>query len=418
LNILFIDFNPVGKGSYWRARHFGQNLAARGHAVTLIVTSRDRRFGIRSSDLEGLRLVEMPDLFTGSLRSGWDLWNILNRIAWVHQREFDIVHAIQARPTVLFPALYLRYVKGVPLVLDWVDWFGRGGSVEERSNPLTRAVLRPVETFLDEKFRTRAEGTIVICTTLFEKAIDLGVPPESILFLPDGADTNRLRPINQQEARQRVGLPSDVTFVGHVGSMFPRDARLLAQAFDLVHKRLPSARLLIIGHCAIEFRRLVQAPGAVIQTGFVEDRCLNDYLASCDVCLLPLKDTGANRGRRPLKLNDYMAVGRPTVSTAVGDIPGLFKEETIGYLAEDDPEHFASKIVQLLENPGLRDVIGERARQVAERRFSWVRLTDQLEAFYRRIFGRDSLSHETGSSHSVGWTRGQDDSRMKERPNG
>jgi len=400
VNILFIDFNRVGKGSYWRARQFGQNLAARGHAVTLIVTSRDRRFGIRTSDLEGLRLVEMPDLFTGSLRSGWDLWNILNRIARVRKMQFDIVHAIQARPTVLVPALYLKYVKGVPLVLDWVDWLGRGGSVEERTHPLTRAALRPVETFLDEKFRTCADGTIVICTTLLEKAIDLGVPPESILLLPDGADTNRLRPIDQQEARQRIGLPGDVTLVGHIGSMFPRDAQLLAQAFDLVHKRLSSVRLLIIGHCAIEFRRLVQAPGAVIQTGVIEDRYLNDYLASCDVCLLPLKDTGANRGRRPLKLNDYMAVGRPTVSTAVGDIPALFKEEAIGYLAEDQPESFASQIVQLLGNPDLRAAIGERARQVAERRFSWVRLTDQLETFYRQIFGHDFPLNGTGSSQT------------------
>lgn len=391
MNILFIVLNWIGKGGYWRARHFGLDLAARGHTVTLIATSRHRRVGIRTSDLDGVTLVEMPDLFTGPLRSGWDLWNVLNRIVWVRKRKFDIVHAIQTRPTVLFPALYLKYVRGVSLVLDWSDWFGRGGSVEERSNPIMRALLRPVETFFDEKFRTCADGTVVICTTLREKAIALGVPPETLVLLPDGADTSRLRPINQLKARHRLGLPMDVLFVGHIGSIFPRDAELMAQAFDLVRKQVPTVQLLIIGYCPIEIRQLVQTPEAVIQTGFIEDRYVNDYLASCDICLLPLKDTNANRGRRPLKLNDYMAVGRPTVSTAVGDVAAIFKEEAIGLLAADEPESFAAQIVRLLQDPDLRIAMGQQARQVAKTRFSWARLTDELEAFYKRVLEQDSL---------------------------
>jgi glycosyltransferase involved in cell wall biosynthesis len=385
VNILFIVLNWVGKGSYWRARHFSQHLAARGHTVTVIATSRGRRAGIRVSDLDGATLVEMPDLFTGSLRSGWDLWNALNRITWVRKRNFDVVHAIQARPTVLFPALYLKYVRGVPLVMDWSDWFGRGGSVEERPNPVMRALLRPVETFFDESFRTRADGTVVICTTLREKAIALGVPPETILLLPDGAQTHRLRPVEHATARRRLGLPLDVPIVGHIGSIFRRDAELMGCAFDLVYKQVPGARLLIIGYCPIEIRQLVQTPEAVIQTGFIEEEHLNDYLASCDVCWLPLNDTNANRGRRPLKLHDYMAVGRPTVATAVGDVTALFEEEAIGLLAADRPEPFAAQTVHLLQNPDLRVTMGQRARQVAETRFNWVRLTDELETFYKQV---------------------------------
>ena len=55
-------------------------------------------------------------------------------------------------------------------------------------------------------------------------------------------------------------------------------------------------------------------------------------------------------------------------------------------------------LLRLLENPNLRAAIGERARQVAEVRFNWVRLTDQLETFYQRIVGHDSLLHGTGRS--------------------
>jgi glycosyltransferase involved in cell wall biosynthesis len=385
MKILFIVLNWVGKGGYWRAHNFGQQLAARGHNVTVIATSRQRRMGIQEKNLHGVTLVETPDLFRGSLRSGWDLWNTLNRILWLRKRDYDIVHAIQARPTVLFPALYLKYLQGVPLVMDWSDWFGRGGSVEERPNRVVRAIVRPVETFFDERFRTRADGTAVICTTLRDKAIALGVDPETVLLLTDGADTTRPYPVTPADARRRLGLPPDVPIVGHIGAIFWQDAELMTNAFDLVREQLPDARLLIIGYCPVDISQLVEAPQAVIQTGFVEEHDLNDYLASCDVCWLPLKNTTANRGRRPLKLNDYMATGRPTVATAVGDVTALLQEEPIGLLADDQPESIATQTVRLLRDRDLRSEMGRHARHVAETRFNWSQLTDQLEAFYVRV---------------------------------
>jgi glycosyltransferase involved in cell wall biosynthesis len=393
VNILFIVYNWVGQGGYWRARHFGQHLATRGHTVTAIATSRNRRVGIHVSNLDGVTLVEMPDLLTGSLRSGWDLWNMLNRIAWVRKRSFDITHVIQARPTALLPALYLKYARDVSLVMDWSDWFGRGGSVEERPNPVVRALLRPVETFFDERFRTCADGSVVICTTLHDKAIALGVPPETILLLPDGAETNRLHPTEHAEARRRLDLPLGVPIIGYIGSIFPRDAELMAHAFDLVCEWIPDVRLLVMGYCPIQIRQLVRTPEAIIQTGFIEEQYLNDYLASCDVCWLPLEDTNANRGRRPLKLNDYMAVGRPTVATSVGDVATLFNEEAIGLLAADKPEPFAVQTMRLLQDQDLRIAMGQHARQVAETRFSWVQLTDKLETFYRKVLDHRQTEH-------------------------
>jgi hypothetical protein len=112
VNILFLDLNLIGKGSFRRALRFGQTLAPRGHNITLLATSPGRRSGIEKRYLDGVMLLEMPDLFSGSLRSGWDLWNTVNRIAQVRKRKFHMVHAIQTRPTVLLPALYAKHILG------------------------------------------------------------------------------------------------------------------------------------------------------------------------------------------------------------------------------------------------------------------------------------------------------------------
>ena len=67
----------------------------------------------------------------------------------------------RARPVVLFPAL-IAQKQGAKLVMDWADLFGRGGSVEERPNPLLRTILRPLRRSSRARFRTRADGSIVI----------------------------------------------------------------------------------------------------------------------------------------------------------------------------------------------------------------------------------------------------------------
>ena len=122
----------------WRALAFAQTISRQGHQVTLIATSQERRSRTLKYLQDDVTIVETPDLFSGSLRSGWDPWNSLHRIAWAHGQRIDLVHAFELRPTVLAPSLYMKFARRTPFVSDWADWFGKGGSVEERPNPLLR----------------------------------------------------------------------------------------------------------------------------------------------------------------------------------------------------------------------------------------------------------------------------------------
>jgi len=334
---------------------------------------------------EGLTVIEMPDLLWGSLRSGWDPWESLVRILWLRRQTFDLIHAFEARPTVLLPVLYLQIFRNIPLVMDWSDWFGRGGSVEERPNMLVRTTLRPLETFFEEHFRTRAVGTTVICSTLCNKEIALGVEPATIILLRNGVDVDGLRPRERNACRTLMGLSDDLLIIGYLGAIFQRDAQLMATAFDRIHDILPSARLLLMGYMNMPIEKMVAAPEAVIRTGSLDIDLLNSYLAACDICWLPLCDSGANRGRLPLKLSDYMAVGRPIVATCVGDLTDVLQTYPMGLLAQDTPEVLAEAVLTLLHDPIRRVGLGQMARTVAETVFDWRLIVTELERFYERI---------------------------------
>jgi glycosyltransferase involved in cell wall biosynthesis len=380
VRILHIVFNQVGRGTYWRAFHFGRVLAARGHQVTLMAMSPRARFRMQTSETCGLRLVETPDWLPGSLRSGWDLWDTARRMRWLDNEHFDIVHAFEARPVVIYPALRAQR-QGAKLVMDWADWFGRGGLVEERPGRLTRAVLRPVETYFEERFRMQADGTTVISTCLRNYAVRLGVLPESIRLLRNGCD-EMVMPLERNRARRLTGLPPEALLIGYAGGAFWQDAEFMVEALNRLTAVEPKARLLLVGQFNRGIESRLDNPEAVIRTGPVAYAKMFDYLAACDLCWLPLRDTGANRARWPMKLNDYMTVGRPVLATAVGDMADVIVQHGFGVVASDDPTEFSTEALALLVDAERRGVMGEAARYAAMS-LTWERLAYTLESTYQ-----------------------------------
>jgi glycosyltransferase involved in cell wall biosynthesis len=284
---------------------------------------------------------------------------------------------------VLYPALAAQR-RGAKLIMDLCDWFGRGGSVEERPNGLVRAMLRPLETFFEEHYRTRADGTLAINAFLRKRAIDLGVKPECTEVIRNGAVTH-IAPTDRLAARREFGLPLEAPTIGYVGNIYTRDAELMAAAFDRVRRAMPDARLLLVGYFNRRIETWLEDAASVIRTGAVTFEQVYAYLSACDVCWLPLRDSGANRGRWPGKLNDYMTVGRAVVATAVGDLAEVIPQYRIGVVTRDDADEFARQTVELLHDARRREQMGKQARHAAEGDWSWARKTDTLENFYRRV---------------------------------
>jgi glycosyltransferase involved in cell wall biosynthesis len=384
MKILYLLFNQAGQGTYWRAYHLARCLVRRGHVLTLVVTSRKKRLGWEVKEQDGILQIETGDLLWGSLRSGWDPWNALLRILALRGREFDLVHAFESRPVVIFPALYLTGRQRKPLFMDWGDWFGRGGSVEERPDPIQRAVLRPVETYFENHYRTRAVGTTVINTVLRQRAIQLGVRPETIRVIRNGSDISR-QPLERLQARRTLGLSGSGPFLGFVGGTYTQDARLMASAFNQVLEQAPGARLLLVGYFNRDIEQWVAKPEAVLRTGPVSSGEIYPYLSACDLCWLPLTDSGANRGRWPFKLNDYLTVGRPVVATAVGDLAEVIPQYGFGLVTSPDPACFAQASLELIQDEPRQEKMGKAARKAAEEIFNWERLSGELETFYKQM---------------------------------
>lgn len=383
MKILMIVFNQVGRGTYWRAFNFAKNLAANGHDVSLIATSKHALRQISCKTIFGFTLVETPDLLPGMLRSGWDIWSTLSRILWIGKKHFDIVHAFESRPVVIYPALIARQ-NGAKLIIDWCDYFGKGGSVEERSNTVLRTILRPVETYFENHFRTIADGSTVINSFLYIKATNLGVKPSTIEIIKNGCNI-QYKPIDKKEARVGLGIPPETPIIGYLGSLFQKDALFMAKAFNILLDLMPDIKLLLIGNFNRQINHLITKPASLIFTDFVESEQVYRYLSACDICWVPLMTTGANRGRFPMKINDYMTAGRPIIATDLEYVRDLFNEHNFGLICRSEPEEFADNSRQLILDKGRNHLLGKTAREVAETVYNWTIIASQLELYYKSI---------------------------------
>lgn len=374
-----------------RAFPWAHALAARGHKIDILCHADTERWTTCYEYHPGFRIVHTPDLLVGALRQGWDLVCAIRRSLFLfrERQEYDIIHCLDTRPSVVLPGLAYARTMGIPIVSDWIDWWGRGGLIRDRRPFWYRILFEGFETFFEEYFRNKLDGLTAISAALLERGIRLGVPREKCLQIPGGADVSHFSCVPSKEgARRTLDILHDRPVMCFSGLDVLIDLPLVISTFERVLSSFPNTLLLLVGPSAEllsatqqEFVRRRQ----IICTGPVPYSSLPRYLAAADLFIMPFTNKISNVGRWPNKIGDYMCVGRPTVSNPVGEVKLLFEHFDIGRLADEDPESMAHAVCMLISNPQCALEIGSQARNVAERVFAWERLIETLEKWYYDI---------------------------------
>jgi glycosyltransferase involved in cell wall biosynthesis len=387
VRILFLNHNVGWQGgTFFRAYEFARHLAQRGHRVTLLTISKSRRAGSEHEERDGVEVIYTPDLLWGIGRTGWDPWDTFVRCALVGREPWDIVHAWDSRPVVILPALWAARRgrrAGTQLVLDWCDWWGRGGTQAERQERGLKLVA-PLETWFEEAFRRKAHGSTVISRALFDRAVKLGVVPGTIRLLPQGCDVECAGG-SREAARRRLGLSQDTKVLVSIGALIRSDAKLLFDSLALLFARCPDCRFFLIGRSRVEVPAAIRQSPQFTETGFVTTETLRDYMEACDGLLAPLADTLASRARWPSKVNPLLAMGRAVIITKVGDLPALLEQQDAALVARCDAGDVVEKALLLFSSTEVRDRCESRARAVARDVLAWPLLTAELDDFYSTL---------------------------------
>ena len=208
--------------------------------------------------------------------------------------------------------------------------------------------------------------------------------PDSIVSVPTGIDLARYAPGDRAQAKARLGLEPTQACIGIVATLRSwKGHRYLVEAFAGLKQN--DARLLIVG----------DGPGRenlreqVARLG-LEERVLmpgnqaevTPWLQALEVFALP---SYANEGV-PQALMQAMAAGVPVVSTPVGSIDELVRNDDTGLMVPpQDIEALRAAIERLLGDPALGARLAGAAGAWVRERYSRERMLDNMEAIFRSV---------------------------------
>jgi len=186
-----------------------------------------------------------------------------------------------------------------------------------------------------------------------------------IFVLPDGIDSEKFKGFSKQAIRNKLKIDYKDKIVLFVGGLKEvKGIVFLIEAFKIINKKLPDARLFLVGD-GPEKNNLENAvkegglEGKVTFIGKVENQKIPEYMALADIFVLPSLSEGLG-----IVNLEAMASGLPIVATNVGGIPEVVKDGENGFLVDpEDSQKIAEKVLLLLEDSGLRKNISDNNKE-------------------------------------------------------
>jgi glycosyltransferase involved in cell wall biosynthesis len=374
-----------------RVFFIGRALAKRGHQVTILMPPYDNpaHAGWEWAR-DGVQLVNVPLPSWGdSIQARFTVPLALARRA--ARLKPDLAHVFKPLGYAGLAGMYLRlFWPRLPLVLDSDDWEGRGGWADVNLYPrLWRWFFAWQEGWLAR----RVDVVTVASRTLQTQMWGLGLSPERVFYLPNGPDqlfrARRQVPVEaQRELRQTLGVGDAplALYVGHIS--YGSEVNLVLEALPSVIKAIPNIRIVIVGSgdglpMLQEQARLSGLAERVVFAGWVDHQQTPVYLAAADLALYPYRDTLINRAKSPSKITAYMAMGKPIVASAVGEIVEYLEGGRAGLLAPPgDARAFAEAMVTLLRDPARAAELSRRAEQRIWECYDWAQQVTGIEQAY------------------------------------
>ena len=329
-------YPPEAAPAGMMVRELAEDLAARGHAVTVITGWPNHprgvlfvgwraRFRKVEEDPRGFRVLRCGHSIHPRDRIAWRLWYYLTFAVstFLNGLAAGPLDAVLCLSTPIFgswSAWGLARLKGARFVYDIFDLHpeaARNAGLMREGLPYR--VLRWADTVLCR----RADAIATLGEGMRRQILDRGVPPKKVTVVPFWIDADRLRPGDRDNAWRRAqGIPADrfvALYAGTIG--YVSGAGILADVAARLRDR-PDILLLVVGEGVAKDELVREAESRGLTNlrflPFQPEEVLNDVQATADVGLVTLRPE-AGQSSVPSKVLGYLAAGRGVIAGVAED---------------------------------------------------------------------------------------------------
>jgi glycosyltransferase involved in cell wall biosynthesis len=249
---------------------------------------------------------------------------------------------------------------------------------------------------MEDRCYRRARRIVVVTRGIRTRLMMRGLPPEKVVFIPNGANIELFQP--DPEARQalRVQLGMENRFLVLYAGIHG-----VAQGLETVleaAQRLtgdPEVHFLFVGEgpCKPDLlkRKEEMHLSNVTMLAGQPRECIPAFLSAADVGLIPLRRLDVFEGALPSKMFDAWACGLPVILGVKGEAKEVLEQAGAGLAVEpEDPSQLCQAILRLKADPQLREDYGRKGRDFVMRNYDRRDLAERLERVLREVGGKGS----------------------------
>jgi glycosyltransferase involved in cell wall biosynthesis len=251
-----------------------------------------------------------------------------------------------------------------------------------------RSAYELLQAHIADAFAYRfADYSLVVSRPLWKRIVrERHIRDETIGLVRNGVDLSLFR---RPPMARRPGEDLLVCYAG--GFQQWQGVDNLVSAFELLHEE--GVRLKIIGFTAQHAPLRAEIAARLGARAELLDKMPQDalisQLAAAHVLIIPRPRHRAVEVAFPTKFSEYLALGKPVIVCDVDETADLVREHNCGMVSAPNPAALAETIraMSALEQPELEQM-GQNARCLAEREFSW----EQIGAQYVELLRKWSAS--------------------------
>jgi glycosyltransferase involved in cell wall biosynthesis len=232
---------------------------------------------------------------------------------------------------------------------------------------------------LGEKLALRSSTFVTVVSEVAEELVRSTYPFLRVVVNPNGVNPRAFSPeVSGADVRKAYGLQTKriLGFSGHF--RWWHGVPILLKAMVKILQQHQDAHLLLIGEseCSKEYEDLARELDIIDKvtfTGRVPFSEVPKHLAACDILASPHVPVleGVPFHGSPLKIFEYMAMGKPIVASRIGQIGEvLTHRQTALLVTPGDSNELANAVSQLIDNVKLAVRLGRNARQEAMK-YTW-----------------------------------------------
>ena len=380
--ILMLAPEPVlqPRGTPMSVYHRLRALSALGYSVDLITyplgepISIPRVRVIRVWKPWGLRGIKIgpsaPKLILDFFMIGVALGCLLRRrYAAIHSHEEMVFPAVVLAKLFRLPHLYDMHSSLAQQLDNWKQWYA----------PFVRGLAHDMEASA-----VRASDVLITICPALSDYVKKVAPQKPLVTIENAATFSTGEAAGEaMRLRNRLNLNGALTVV-YTGNFEPyQGVDLLLESFVHVHRKLPQAKLVIVGGRSAEIDQKsawAKANGvdeAIIFAGTVPPEAVEGYLLIADALASP-RVSGTNT---PLKLYAYLKSAKPIVATDLYTHTQVLNL-TVSRLSKPEPEAFGRAIVDVLTDRPLAERLGREGKALADREFSETTYRERVAQVY------------------------------------